>query len=115
MVAIGSRVWAWPSPMPFDRPREARLNDVFADRDLGFRQLREIRTDSQTHDLGLDPGSLVWLFPFSFLSFSNKTVSTFSFSLGERTSSGNLDESAQRGISPDRICFYAARDLIPAL
>lgn len=64
MVAIGSRVWAWPSPMPFDRPREARLNDVFADRDLGFRQLREIRTDSRTHDLGLDPGNLVWLFPF---------------------------------------------------
>lgn len=24
--------------MPFDRPREARLNDVFADRDLGLRQ-----------------------------------------------------------------------------
>lgn len=65
MVAIGSRVWAWPAPMPFDRPREARLNDVFADRDLGFRQLREIRTDSQTHDWVLI--RVVWFGYFLFL------------------------------------------------
>lgn len=101
--------------MPFDRPREARLNDVFADRDPSFRQLREIGTDSQTHNLSLDPGSLVWLFPFpSCLSPTKPSQLSRSHSVSALLAGVSM--SQRRGAYHlTGYSFYSTRDLIPAL
>lgn len=51
--------------MPFDRPREARLNDVFADRDLSFRQLTERFGRIRRHTIWV----LIWTVWFGYFLF----------------------------------------------